>query len=197
MRAAIRLIDTLVRKSEGVYEFSDDPECILRFQHKRATHSVTIGKDRILKGEPVLEVHAWNERMPRLLKEGATLEWALQLRRRVIHSFKGVAKVMLQDHQYSRVRAVCGTSALFSFSAHTGGTRLMQHLGFAVLPYHRPLGKFGEFWENFFSWWLMWTYNDASLHSREFWRLQRTEIWMTADEFIRRYGGALDITIEA
>jgi hypothetical protein len=66
-----------------------------------------------------------------------------------------------------------------------------------VLPYHRPLGKFGEFWENFFSWWLMWTYNDASLHSREFWRLQRTEIWMTADEFIRRYGGALDITIEA
>jgi hypothetical protein len=197
MRAAIRLIDTLVRKSEGVYEFSDDPECILRFQLRRATHSVTIGKDRILKGEPVLEVHAWNERMPKLPKEGATLEWALQLRRRVIHSFKGVAKVMLQGHQYSRVRAVCGTSALFSFSDHKGGTRLMQHLGFAVLPYHRPLGKFGEFWKNFFSWWLMWTYNDASLHSREFWRLQRTEIWMTADEFIRRYGGALDITIEA
>jgi hypothetical protein len=188
MRAAVRLIDTLIRKSEGVFEFSKDPNCILRLQLRRAAHSVTIGNARISKSEPVLEVHAWNERMPKLPEEGATLVWALQLRRQVIHSFKEVAKLMQQNHQYSQVQAVCGTSALFSFSEHIGGTRLMQHLGFTVMPYHRPLGRFGEFWENLFSWWLMWAYNDTSLHSREFWHLQRTEIWITADEFIRRYG---------
>jgi len=188
MGAAVCLIDFLLRTSQGIYEFTDDPECILRIQLKRATHEVNIGNERILKGESVLAVHAWNERMPKLPLEGATLEWALQLRRQVIHSFRQVAQVMQADNQYSQVRAVCGESALFSFSGHTGGTRLMQHLGFTVLPYHRPFGRFGEFWENLFSWWLMWTYNYASLNSREFLRLQRTEIWITAQEFMRRYG---------
>ena len=65
---------------------------------------------------------------------------------------------------------------------------MIQHLGFTVLPCHRPLGAFGEFWENLFSWWLMWAYNPPSLKSRRFWRLQRTEIWMTTAEFFRRYG---------
>jgi hypothetical protein len=65
---------------------------------------------------------------------------------------------------------------------------MMRHLGFTILPYQRPLGRFGEFWENLFSWWLMWTYNKVSLQSREFLHLQRTEIWMTAKKFILRYG---------
>jgi hypothetical protein len=188
MRAVVRLIDTLLRKSQGIYEFTDDPECILRIQLKRATHPVTFGNNRILKGDAVLAVHAWNERMPKVPEDGPTLEWAFGLRQQVIHSFMGVAKEMVQGHQFSQVRAVCGESALFSFTDHTGGTRLMQHLGFTILPYHRPLGRFGEFWENLFSWWLMWTYNEASLLSREFWQMKRTEIWIAADEFIRRYG---------
>lgn len=188
MRAAVRLIDSLLRTSGGIYELTDDPECILRIQLKHTTHEVIIGNERISKGEPVLALHVWNERMPKLPHAGADLEWALKLRRQVIHSFRGVGKVLQHDSRYSQVRAVCGTSALFSFSDHTGGIRMIQHLGFMVLPYHRPLGRFGEFWENLFSWWLMWTYNNVSMKSREFLRLQRTEIWMTKDEFIRRYG---------
>jgi hypothetical protein len=188
MRTAIRLVDSLLRKSQGIYEFTDDPECILRIQLKRATHEVNFGNEKILKGELLLAVHAWNERMPKLPLEGATLEWALRLRRMVVHSFKSVAREMQNDSRYSQARAVCGESALFSFTDHTGGTRLMQHLGFTVLPYHRPLGRFGELWENLFSWWLMWAYNDVSMQSREFLHLQRTEIWITADEFSRRYG---------
>ena len=129
--------------------------------------------------------------MPVLPQTGPNLEWALQLRRKVVHSFRLVAQIMQSDSRYSQVRAVNGASALFSFTDHTGGVRLMQHLGFTVLPYHRPLGKFGEFWENLYSWWLMWAYNKASMKSRQFFRLQRTEIWMTASEFLRRYGNQL------
>lgn len=187
MQAVVRWIDAFLRKIQGIYEFTDDSECLLRIQLTRAAHTVTIGGERIMKSDVVLAVHAWNERMPKLPAQGPTLEWALRLRRQVIHSFVKVAQEIGQDHQYSQVRAVCGESALFSFTDHTGGTRLMEHLGFTVLPYHRPLGRFGEFFENLFSWWMLWTYNDASQHSRKFWRLQRTEIWMTVDEFIRRY----------
>ncbi len=188
LSAGVRFIDTILSKSLGIYVFCDDPVCIMRIQLARAPHTVSIGNQRILKGEPVLGLHAWNERMPKLPKEGANLVWALRLRKQVVHSFMLVAKEMVRDARYSQVRAVFGSSAVFSFSDHVGGTRLMQHFGFTVLPYHRPFGRFGEFWENLFSWWLMWAYNTSSLRSRQFWRLQRTEIWITKDEFLRRFG---------
>jgi len=187
LRIGVRFIDTLLSKSLRIYVFSDDPDCILRIQLSQAPRTISFGNELISKGDPVLGLHAWNEHMPILPKEGANLEWALRLRRQVVHSFKLIAKEMVRDTRYSQVRAVCGASAVFSFSEHVGGTRVMQHLGFAVVPYHRPFGRFGEFWENLFSWWLMWTYNQASLYSREFLRLQRTEIWITRDEFLRRY----------
>src|SRR4030042_2739022 len=157
------LIDKILRKSGGLYGLSKDPECILRIQLKRANHTVDIKSTRILKGELVLGIHLWNERMPKLPKGGANLEWALRIRRKVEHSFKQLAMVMQQESRYSQVRAVCGVSALFLFTDHTGGVRMMQHLGFTVLPYHSPLVRFGKFWENLFSWWLMWTYNETSL----------------------------------
>ncbi len=188
MRAAVRLIDSLLSAILDVYGFSDDPECILRIQLRETSHTVSIGSYVISKGEPVLALHAWNERMPKLPEDGATMEWALRLRRMMVHSFRLVAKEMQNDKEYSQVCAVCGKSALFSFTDHTGGIRLMQRLGFTVLPYHDPLGRFGEFWENLFSWWLMWAYNDVSLQSRQFFHLQRSEIWITADEFIMLYG---------
>jgi hypothetical protein len=188
MRVAVRLIDSLLSAILGIYVFSDDPDCILRIQLREASHTVSIGGYTIMKGEPVLAVHAWNEHMPKLPEGGATMEWAFRLRRMVIHSFRLVAREMQNHSRYSQVRAVCGESALFSSTDHTGGTRLMQDLGFIILPYHRPLGRFGEFWENLFSWWLMWAYNDVSMQSREFSHLQRSEIWITADEFIMLYG---------
>jgi hypothetical protein len=188
MRAGARFIDLILRSRLGVYEFSFDPECILRLQVKRTNHGVKINGRDVLQGDPILVIHLWNEKLPRIPKSGADLRWALQSHRLLNHSFKLVAREMQNDTKYESVRALYGASALFSTSGHIGGTRMMQHFGFTVLPYHARRGRFGIFWQNFFSWWLMYTYNDASLRTRDFWGLERTEIWMLADEFIQRYG---------
>lgn len=188
LRAGIRLIDSLIRKSERSYEYCDDPDCVLRVQLTPCPHAATFGSMTIQEGEPVLALHVWNERMPPIPPGGADLQWALHLRRQVLHSFRKLAKVMQGNELYAPVRAIYGASVLFSSTSHTGGMRMMQSFGFTVLPYHSPLGKFGEFWENLFSWWLMYAYNTASMDTRKFWQLERTETWIDRDEFIRRYG---------
>jgi hypothetical protein len=86
------------------------------------------------------------------------------------------------------VCAVGGVCALISPHTHLAGVRLMERMGFTVRPCYRPLGRFGEFWENFYSWWIIWTYNPASLRGRRLDRLERMEIWMQADDFLHRYG---------
>ena len=188
MRAAVRMIDNLLCIVQGVYEYSQDPECILRLQLRTSAHSVTVGPQMVVKGEPVLALHAWNKRMPVIPPDGAELTWALTLRRRLMYSFKEIARLMQEDLRYTQVRAVCGSSSLFSFSNHVGGVQVMQRLGFMVIPGYRPLGRFGDFWDNLFSWCLMWTYNPGSLNQRKFFSLQRTEIWMMRDQFVERYG---------
>lgn len=188
LRSGVRLIDYILRKRAHLHEFSQDSACILRIQLTTSPHPVTLDSTTIKKGDPVLALHLWNEHMPKLPQRGAELEWAIQLRRRLIETFKGVARQLQGDDRYAEVKAIFGISVLFSFSEHVGGARMMQHLGFTVLPYYRPKGRFGEFWENLFSWWLMWTYNETSIRSRKFWHLQRTEVWMDADDFKGRYG---------
>ena len=188
LKAGVRLIELLVRKSLNVYEFTDDPDCILRIQLMPAPRNVDFGSVNITKGDPVLAIHVWNERMPKLPKDGATLEWGVRLRRLLIHSFEAVAQEIRTGGKYSKVRAIYGESTLFSFTDHTGGLRMMQRLGFTIVPYHSSSGKFGEFWANLFSWWLMWAYNDVSLRSRDFWDMERTEAWCMLDEFIQQYG---------
>ena len=187
MRAGVRLIDRKLSDYQRIFKFSDDAQCILRLQLTSAPYTVTLANETIVKGSTVLALHAWNERMPRIPSGGADLEWALKFERSLIHSFRATAQWMQRDPRAEQVCSVYGTSALFSSSDHTGGMRMMQRLGFTVLPYHRPLGRFGEFWENLFSWWLMWAYNDTSLQRRSFWRLQRTEIWMTRTKFLHRF----------
>ncbi len=188
MRAGVKFIDSLIRKADGVYEFCEDPSCILRLQLMPSPHEMTLGEMQIRKGETLLVVHVWNERIPKIPQGGADLEWALRLRRQVIHSFQAVAAEINSNRRYDPVRAIYGASVLFSSTNHTGGTRLMKSLGFTIQPYHNPLGSFGVFWENLFSWWLMWAFNDVSMESREFRRLERTEIWITKQDFVHRYG---------
>ncbi len=192
MRAGVKFIDSLIRKADNVFEFCEDPSCILRLQLMPSPHAMTMGEMQIRKGETLLVLHVWNERVPKIPSGGADLEWALGLRRELIHSLQAVAAEIQGDSRYDLVRAIYGASILFSSASHTGGMRLMKSLGFTIQPYHNPLGKFGVFWENLFSWWLMWAFNDVSMESREFRLLERTEIWITKQDFIRRYGAKPD-----
>ncbi len=187
LQSGVFMIERLIRKRDNVYEFTDDPNCILRIQLMPSHHAIELGDQRIQQGDPVLVIHVWNERMPCIPSGGADLKWALHLRRQVINSFKLLGNEVSSNHRYDSVTALYGDSILFSTTGHTGGTQMMKSLGFTILPFHHRLGSFGIFWENLFSWWLMWAFNQPSQDSRKFWQLERTEIWMARQEFLRRY----------
>lgn len=188
MHTLIRSFDALLRWAYGVFEFCDDKTCLLRLQVTGAPHPLHLDGQVVDTDEPVLQLHLWNEHVPPLPTAGPDLAWAAQMHRLFVRSLHAVARQMRSDPRLARVRAVGGVTALFSPVEYRGGKRLMQRLGFTVMPYHRPLGGFGEFWENFYSWWIMWTFNAVSLHRRRLIHMRRAEIWMLAGEFLRRYG---------
>jgi len=186
MRKAIRLFDKGLRHALGVFEFCEVPDCLLRVRVTIAPHNLALQGWAVPKGVPILELHLWNEHIPPLPPSGPDLVWAVQMRRRLTISFQTLADQVQRDPRFANVQAVGGITVLLSPGSDPGGEKLFQRLGFRVFPYHNPLGSFGEFWENFYSWWIMWAFNPATLRHRRLIGLQRSEVWMPIDEFISR-----------
>jgi len=188
LRVIIRRFDRWLSRQYRVQEFTADPTVIMRIQVGKAPHDLALPEGTVPAGAKVLFLHMWNDRAPLIPEQGPDLAWALHSRRLMHHSLSAVAEHIKKEPSLKDIQAVGGITAHITLAAADGGRAMLNHLGFAVFPYYRPAGAFGEFWENFYTWWLMWTYNPASTKGRSLWGLQRTEFWMTAKTFLEKYG---------
>ncbi len=188
MRWLIRRFDALLRRANGVYEFWPDPDCVLRLQRARAPHELRFPTHSVLPGEQVLGLHLRNEQVPPLPQEGPDLAWAARMRRLFVASLRAVARELERDPRLAGARALGGATVLLGAGEDAASVRLMRRLGFTIWPYRTRLGRFGEFWENLYTWGLMWAYNPASLRGRRLLDLRRMEMWMPVEELRRRYG---------
>jgi len=136
-------------------------------------------------------IHLWNERMSAPEIPHLNLGNAKTFQRSILQSFREVVGYLEQHPDLADVRAIGGITILLGDNSHRGTTHLVQRLGFTVLPYHNPLGTFGEFWENFYSWILIWTYNPSNLVYRKLPALRRKEFWISIREFQRRFGNEM------
>ena len=134
-------------------------------------------------GDPVLKLHLWNEHVPPIGPAGSDLAWAVSVRRMLIRSLRAAARWLASELGLANVRAIGGVTVLISAGGEGGSLRLMRRLGFDVFPYRGPWGRFGEFWENLYTWGLMWAFNTASLRHKSL--LRRTEVWMSLHTFLK------------
>jgi hypothetical protein len=67
---------------------------------------------------------------------------------------------------------------------------ILSPLGFNVKPVERPRGRFWRraFWDNLYSYLLMWTFNPKSLQGKELTNLLRAELWISRERLRERYG---------
>jgi hypothetical protein len=198
MRALIRFFDSLLRRFKRVYEFTGDPECLLRLQLIKAPHRLDLRNRSIPAGEDLLEIHLWNEHLPPLPPGGPDLVWALRAYRMFVRSLREVAReIGGHPSRYAGIRAVGAATGALSYGRHASGAVFLRQLGFQVMQSHPRLGRFGEFWENAYSRLLMRAFNPQSLRPRKNKPLHRMELWMPVGEFMRVFGGSLSVAKRA
>jgi len=136
----------------------------------------------------VEELHLWNEHLPRMDEEGPSLEWATKAYRLWGASLKKLVAYLEDEPQFANVRAFRGETAFLRDDLEESG--LLERLGFDVLRMDRgdKLRRFGEFWENLYTWWLIWTFNPGSLRRKDFFRLERAQLWISRQALLERYG---------
>ncbi len=189
MRSQIKRFDAFLGRRLGIFSFSPHPGCLLRLQIARAPHSVNLGGDLLPAGAPVLLLHLANEHLPPIPRAGPDPAWAIRAKRLFLSSLRDAARYVCTDPRLADLPAVGMITAIFPPDPKSGGARFIRRLGFTIAPYHCRLGRFGEFWENFYAYWLIWTYNPAGLRLRKMAAMRRSEAWMPMGDFLNRYTG--------
>lgn len=188
MRRLIRAFDRWLSDVEGVFLFVEDPKGVLRLRWATTDREIALPEGRVPKGTQILEIHLWNDHLPPMPEEGADLAWGLKMERGFVRSLHRLAQEIEANPAYAKVPALRGTTVLLNPADPSGGETLMARLGFTTLPSPLSLGGFGDFWENFYSWWLMWAYNEATLRNRGMLRLRRMDLWMSRKRLLALYG---------
>jgi hypothetical protein len=184
VRPLICAFDALVRSLQGVFEFSEDPLCLLRLRWGRLRRPLTLNGAAYPVGTHVLEIHLWNERIPPLPPEGADVRWAAEASRRLRRSLEQAAAYVQGCEPRCGGELVTGTTILVDSGA---SAMLLRRLGFELR--HRPAPfSLVQRLQDRYALALMSVFNPASARRRTRSSPRRTEMWMTMRQFLRRYG---------
>lgn len=188
---AVRGVDSLLRQRLGIQEFTEDEECLFRISLASATRLVLLSDGiAVQEGDPVLQLHFWNEHLPVMPSEGPSAAWATLMKRRVRRSLATVAAYVERERALHAVVALHGSPPFASRLGALQMVRTGQRFGFDVIdPYAEPelRKRIHEIFDSMLLWGLTRTFNPAGLRSKGLLR-HRHQLWISRHKLLRCYG---------
>ncbi len=192
-RAWVALVgnaDAVLRRWNGVYEFTDDPDCLLRVALRRACVPVVLAEGVVMAaGAPIGVLHFWNEHLPPFPPRGPDICWAKGIEQRFEHSLRLLAAHVEGNPAWAEVRALRGNAALSGGLRPAQMRRVASHYGFeTAVPDLAGLAALHAFGQNFLLWAFARAFNPGALTRQPF-RRPRTELWMSRETLRARFLG--------
>jgi hypothetical protein len=185
---SVAWVDALIRSYYGIYEFTDDPACVLRVGLDQARAPVALSDGTCIEtGEVVGTLHFWNEHLPRYSDKGPDLAWACTVRDRVTYSLRAFSQYIDTEPAWREVRAIRAETALPSRLGAAQVRRVFQRYGFELTPADNSLlARLHGLGECFVLWGLTRAFNPAALPRQPFLR-DRCELWISRAGLRARY----------
>ncbi|HCW52121.1 MAG TPA: hypothetical protein DGR79_08715 [Clostridiales bacterium] len=189
----MRGLDFLLRRACGIREFTRDPDCILRLSVGRCGRDLVLSDGTtVRRGEPVGDLHLWNERVPSMPPGGPDLAWGLAFGRRMRRSLALLARAVEDDPKLRRLKAFRAAGSVMGSALPRAVAALAARLGFDVVEPEGPRGpwpRFVEFWENAYALALVWAFNPPSFEAKALMGLRRVQLWISRDRLIDTHAG--------
>lgn len=192
LRAVILAIDYLLVRLYKIEPFTQANGCIFRIALVKNDKELILSDGTMVyPGETVAEIHFWNERIPKMPPGGPDLAWGQQFYRLLRRSLTLLAEYVQRDPRFAQVRAFRGETTWVPRVGALNIPAVVQHLGFDLIFLERkagPLRRFLAFWDNLYTWGLIWTYNPGALIYKDILRSERCRFWISKESLIRHYG---------
>lgn len=184
-RAGIYGIDWLLRRWYGVYEFSRTQDDLLRISVRVAKASLTLSDGtKVVPGDPIIDLHIWNERVPTLGAVGPSLVWASRVNRRIERSLIALARHL--DHRDDLERCVALRAVAIFVSGRAAGKATRIAARYGLMP---PLeARRADLGHGLLAFGLTWACNPASLVGQRL-KPMRYEFWMSSQALRDTYVG--------
>jgi YkoP-like protein len=186
-------IDAALRRWNSVVEFTSDPTCILRIRVGRLERPLVLADGTCGRaGERFVDLHLWNEHIPAMPEEGASIAWARQMHLSFQHSLQQLVRYLAMRPDLADIAVVRCTLMFASPERDAQMARLLGRYGFELVPGASALTlseharRFGE---NIQISLVVLTRNRAALR-RDTLRRGRTRMFMSRHALEQRYGGA-------
>jgi hypothetical protein len=188
LRCLIGGLDWLLRRLEGIAEFTRHPYCLLRIARGRAEREVRLADGcPICRGAEVLDLHLWNEHLSILPSPRRGLARASALRRHLGISLSELARRIETDPSLAAVKAVRARSAFVPRNRMRQALRIARAFGFDTVAAAPPARRLLRLSENLLLWALAWTFNPGTLRRNGMLR-EYCELWISREALIARYG---------
>jgi hypothetical protein len=184
-------LDAQLRKANGVFEFTHHPQCIFRITYSKAPYAFEFSEGpTVRKGDPVIEMHVWNEQVPRMDGGKLTIGWASRFKRAWTVSFRELCRFLDDRPELDEIQAVWGNMALQTNSDADRMVWLCRGVGLERLadgPPASPIEHAHRFGENVLGLLLALAANPASAKPGILVR-NRTPVGISRTSLFRRYG---------
>ena len=182
---AVLAVDRSLRRTNGIFEFCDDRDCILRISVIPAESRILLPDGtEVLPEDTIVDLHFWNERLLELDRVRSSLGWGGAFRTRLRSSLRQLADYVDSHPELDGVKACRAKGAFFR---HRRIRRGAQRHGFAsAVPKESFAAHVHEFLEIFLIYGLTWVFNPGALHGGTL-LPRRCFLWMSRQELMRRY----------
>jgi ceramide glucosyltransferase len=188
----VRLIDHILVRLYHIFEFNQEDRCLLRLSVSSSERAHTLSDGTCIQtGEPLGELHFWNEHIPPMPRNGPDLAWAITFNRQALYSLAQLAVFIEQNPRFDQIKAFRGDPPFGSRFSQVQLEVLAGRWGFDVITRQEPggaLGRFAEFWEDVYAFGLLWAFNPASIQGKGFNGIKHDQLWISRDTLLDKYG---------
>lgn len=137
---AIFALDTRLRRRLAVIEYSAHPSCVFRVGIARSRHGFTLRDGTHLQvGDRVAQLHFWNEHIPSVPREGATIHWARGARQNIATSLRELVHYLASQRDLHDINVICADVPSGTQTQSRQIVRIMGYFGFEAFTGHESL----------------------------------------------------------
>lgn len=188
----MRGVDALLRQRQHIHEFTADNECLFRIAvgearaRLRLSDGTTVGI-----GDPILELHFWNEHVPAMPAGGPSAAWANLMKRRIRQSLILTALYIEQERALASIVALHGAPPFRSRLGEAQMLRAAKRFGFDLIQPDAPgnwRSAVHEMLDGLLIWALLLAFNPSAQHGHGASR-HRYHLWISRQKLLCDFAG--------